>query len=138
MGRRGDMARRMKRGPTDDDWENLCDGCGQCCTVPGGYACPELEQPSNRCKSYPNRVQAYPPCTKVTPFNVEYLFKTGVLPWDCPYVRVTQGLRPIKNRAKARLIPIQLAPNEVQLKFYKNVEAFREQYRPKRLPSHAP
>ena len=116
---------------TPEDWENLCDGCGQCCEIrDSGIACSHLDVTTNRCTSYETRHIAHPPCCAVTPLNVLALFAKKVLPWDCPYVRTMQGRPLVEDRQPAKLLPMQLANNEFQLKFYADVEEFRKKFRP--------
>ena len=113
------------------EWEDLCDGCGQCCSIKGTpFACPELDVETHQCRSYENRHVKHPPCCKITPLNVKTLHAEGVLPWDCPYVLVMQGKKPIKNRAKARLVSFQVSDFDFQKKYRLKVEDFRSKLRP--------
>lgn len=96
-------------------WEALCDGCGKCCAISGnrqageGVACPSLDTDTNRCKNYENRLELEL-CLKVTPSNVLYLHRTGVLPDSCAYVRFVQRKPPLPRPvARARLIPFNVA-----------------------------
>ena len=84
-----------------DEWEALCDGCGQCCIVllededgpQGTYletkACCRLFDPAKRaCSDYDNRLKRVPSCVKVTPDNAATL---GWMPKSCAYRRLAEG-----------------------------------------------
>ncbi len=84
---------------TTQEWESLCDGCGQCCLhkledVDSGalavtdVACAYLDLGSCRCSDYANRMKNVPDCVKITPENA------GRLPWlpeTCAYRLVARG-----------------------------------------------
>ena len=62
-----------------DEWEALCDGCGQCCLareVEGttvrvySVACELLDIEGARCTDYENRLQRVPQCHELTPTSV--------------------------------------------------------------------
>ena len=104
------------------EWENLCNGCGYCCTIersPSGncVACPGLDTVSNRCTVYDVRHVTHP-CIKITPANTQHLFESGVLPHDCPYVRVVQGKIPLPYLPeRVSLIPYTVASEGVTDKY---------------------
>lgn len=73
-----------------NEWEALCDGCGQCCfeshwTERGwnhtSIPCRYLDDFDRSCKVYSNRFQAEKECIKVTPSVV----LLGGLPETCAY-----------------------------------------------------
>ncbi|MEM9553904.1 MAG: YcgN family cysteine cluster protein [Acidobacteriota bacterium] len=87
---------------SDEEWESLCDGCGNCCRVkleieaPRGRAdivdtdvtCAYLDLESCRCLDYANRQRNVPTCLRLTP----HLART--LPWlpeTCAYRLVARG-----------------------------------------------
>jgi uncharacterized cysteine cluster protein YcgN (CxxCxxCC family) len=82
-----------------DEWESLCDGCGQCCLVKvededtaGIYltrlACRLLEIGSCRCCDYANRHASEPDCIVIAPENLHEL---SWLPASCAYRRLSEG-----------------------------------------------
>ncbi len=75
----------------DAQWEARCRRCGRCCFEKIDYQgviyytdtpCEKLDPRTRLCTVYPDRAQARPGCTPLTPEIV----KLGVLPADCPYV----------------------------------------------------
>ena len=61
-----------------DEWEALCDGCGQCCLHkvededtaeiwPTNVACKLLDIPTGRCRDYRHRRAQVPDCLRLTP-----------------------------------------------------------------------
>lgn len=84
---------------TDEEWEALCDGCGQCCLLKLeeedtgqvavlNVACELLDIASCQCSDYANRFAKVPGCTKLTPGIVGQL---QWLPHSCAYRRVHEG-----------------------------------------------
>lgn len=112
---------------TEQEWEDLCDGCGKCCTLkrtlksPNKIACPGLDVVSNRCMVYEVRQETWP-CAKVDPDNVVTLFRQGVLPPSCAYVRHTYGLPPLENPPQAKHLPFHLASNEFKMEFVRDAK----------------
>lgn len=84
---------------TPEEWESLCDGCGQCCIVlledeeEGGFletsvACRLFDAGERRCSRYDERKKLVPDCVQVTPQNA------GTLEWmpeSCAYRRLAEG-----------------------------------------------
>ncbi|HZU62187.1 MAG TPA: YcgN family cysteine cluster protein [Novosphingobium sp.] len=76
-----------------EEWEALCDGCGQCCLhkvedadtgdiYPTNVACKLLDIPSGRCSDYAGRRRQVPDCVRLTPRLA------ATLPWlpdSCAY-----------------------------------------------------
>ena len=99
---------------TPEEWENLCDGCGKCCEIPGtGTACPGLDTCSNKCSVYKERFTKYH-CLKVRPCNVHTLHKAGTLPDSCAYVRLMKGEPQLENPKPAKLAPFVIAGEETR------------------------
>jgi uncharacterized protein len=84
---------------TDEEWESLCDGCGQCCLhkledagsgeiTPTDVACSYLDLGSCRCSDYKNRQTNVPDCVSLTPKLVSTL---RWLPATCAYRLVEEG-----------------------------------------------
>jgi uncharacterized cysteine cluster protein YcgN (CxxCxxCC family) len=86
---------------SEAEWESLCDGCGQCCTVslideddPDGdvlrtcIGCELLDLPTVRCTDYANRHSRVPSCVKLTPGNVSAL---SWMPKTCAYRLIGEG-----------------------------------------------
>ena len=85
---------------TSDEWESLCDGCGNCCvhkemdedTGEVTYtrvACRLLDLETCRCKQYEERTQVVPDCAILVPAMSDCL---SWLPPTCAYRRLAQGL----------------------------------------------
>lgn len=84
---------------TTEQWESLCDGCGQCCLVKledadsgevfyTDVVCHLLDQDACRCGDYQQRCTLVPDCVKLTPDNLEDL---SWMPSDCAYRRLADG-----------------------------------------------
>lgn len=78
---------------TDDEWEQLCDGCGQCCLnklidadtdeiLYTNVACNQLDSKTCQCRHYADRFKYEPDCIKLTRENL-LTFKW--LPKTCTY-----------------------------------------------------
>ncbi|OCG45020.1 hypothetical protein A9G35_07000 [Gilliamella sp. Choc5-1] len=78
---------------SDDEWEQLCDGCGQCCLnklmdedtdeiLYTNVACNLLDSNTCQCKHYYNRFDYEPDCIKLTRDN---LLTIEWLPLTCTY-----------------------------------------------------
>ncbi len=95
---------------THDEWESLCDGCGKCCDIGCGVACPSLDA-DRRCTVYDRRTEVER-CVNVTPANVRWLHSIKVLPDSCGYVRHLDGLPPVS--VEYPLIPFMIANMNIQ------------------------
>lgn len=84
---------------TYEEWESLCDGCGQCCLHKledsdtgeishTNVACQLLDTTSCQCKNYPARKQLVPDCVVLTPDQVS---EFHWLPGTCAYRLVREG-----------------------------------------------
>lgn len=76
-----------------EEWEALCDGCGQCCrhkvededsgrVWPTNVGCKLLDLKSGLCSDYKHRRKSVPDCVQITPALA------GTLPWlpkTCAY-----------------------------------------------------
>ena len=82
-----------------EEWESLCDGCGQCCLhkiedeetgdiALTDVACRYLDIGQCRCTDYPNRQRNVPDCVRLTPDVVPTL---RWLPSTCAYRLVAEG-----------------------------------------------
>lgn len=76
-----------------DEWEALCDGCGNCCLHKAededtgvvymtNVACKLLDLDSARCSDYPNRKRKVPDCLRLTP---KLALTLDWLPDTCAY-----------------------------------------------------
>jgi uncharacterized cysteine cluster protein YcgN (CxxCxxCC family) len=102
-------------------WEDLCDGCGKCCQIKPGIACPALGE-DNRCTDYKDRHVNWI-CLPVEPNNVERLHKNGILPDSCAYVRHMRGKPPLPRPVeKIKLIPFNLCHPDIGKAYFKMLE----------------
>lgn len=120
---------------TEQEWEDLCDGCGLCCRLPeplpdGQFvACPGLDTTCNQCKFYTTRLsEPSVACLKVTPSNVKELYTMGVLPPTCGYVRhVYKGWPKLENPPEAKLVAFELAPRGYRRRYQKALRKWNDQ-----------
>ena len=91
--------RKVLNDLSHDEWESLCDGCGQCCLVKlededtgelvhTRLACRLLNIGACRCSDYDHRHQRVSDCAQVTPRTVPLL---TWLPASCAYRLVAEG-----------------------------------------------
>ncbi|MXX94649.1 MAG: YcgN family cysteine cluster protein [Gammaproteobacteria bacterium] len=84
---------------SQDEWENLCDGCAQCCQmrvrcdeskqlVMIPITCELLDLQSCRCTKYTDRHRLVPNCVELTPENVTTI---KWLPETCAYRLIGEG-----------------------------------------------
>lgn len=89
---------------TDQEWELLCDGCGQCCLnklidddtdeiLYTNVACNLLDSDTCQCRNYENRIQFEPDCIKLTR---ETLLTIEWLPKTCSY-RLIENKKPLPS-----------------------------------------
>ena len=82
-----------------EEWESLCDGCGQCCLLKledsdtgelyyTDVACKLLDVGSCRCKDYERRKQVVPDCIVL---NADTVGDYPFLPTTCAYRRLYEG-----------------------------------------------
>ena len=82
-----------------EEWESLCDGCGQCCLIKlededtgdiavTRLACKLLDLGSCRCSDYGNRQDHVSDCVKLTPSDISRL---AWLPETCAYRLLDEG-----------------------------------------------
>lgn len=82
-----------------EEWEALCDGCGQCCLYKledeesgdlllTNVVCRFLDPKTCRCQVYEERRSAVPTCVKLTPRNVTEL---TWIPPTCAYKLIAEG-----------------------------------------------
>lgn len=78
---------------TDDEWEQICDNCGQCCLnkiiddatdkiLFTNVACDYLDIKTARCMHYENRFEYDPDCIQLTRENLQTI---EWLPQTCSY-----------------------------------------------------
>lgn len=89
--------RKLHVPDTPDNWEELCQGCGECCfekvISPAGrlvttkIACRYLDVVTRQCNIYPKRFEIEPTCLKLTP---ELVSGATWLPVSCAYVKWLQ------------------------------------------------
>ena len=82
-----------------EEWEALCDGCGQCCLYKledeesgdlylTNVVCRFLDHKSCQCRVYKERHQAVPTCVQLTPQNV---LELKWIPPTCAYKLIAEG-----------------------------------------------
>lgn len=82
-----------------EEWESLCDGCGQCCLLKvededtGGIyltrlGCKLLDTKTCQCRDYPNRKKKVPDCLSIGPDDIARL---SWLPKTCAYRTLAEG-----------------------------------------------
>ncbi|MEY0217501.1 YcgN family cysteine cluster protein [Providencia rettgeri] len=101
---------------TDEEWESLCDGCGQCCLHKlmdedtdeiyfTNVACNQLNLKTCQCKHYEDRFSYETDCIKLNRYNLETF---GWLPSTCAYRLLLEGKplpawHPLKTGSKAAM-----------------------------------
>ena len=89
---------------SEDQWEQLCDGCAKCCLLKlededtGEIAytrlhCKLLDADTCRCSNYENRKQFVPDCVKLTPDKLSAL---KWMPKTCAYRLIHEG-KPLED-----------------------------------------
>ena len=84
---------------SDEEWESLCDGCGQCCLIKlededtrellhTRLACKLLNIGVCRCTDYGNRHERVSDCVVISP---ETIGRLDWLPHSCAYRLVSEG-----------------------------------------------
>lgn len=84
---------------TRQEWESLCDGCGQCCLIKlqdvdsgaittTDFSCAWLDCESCRCTDYANRQRNVPDCIALDPVNI---YDLHWLPETCAYGLLARG-----------------------------------------------
>ena len=97
--RKGFWKRRKLTDLSLEEWEALCDGCGNCCLYKvedidtgevglTNVVCRFLDLDNIQCQLYDDRHSAMPSCIKLTPSKVESL---KWLPETCAYVLIMRG-----------------------------------------------
>jgi len=84
---------------SQEEWENLCDGCGKCCCIRledeetediyiTDVVCKLFDPNTCQCTDYKNRSKKVPDCVTLTPRNVD---KLHWMPRTCAYRLVAEG-----------------------------------------------
>ncbi len=84
---------------SNQEWEDLCDGCGRCCLVKlededtgaiyyTNIACRYLDQKSCRCSDYANRAEINPRCMVLSRDKLDAL---AFMPDTCAYRLLHEG-----------------------------------------------
>lgn len=101
---------------TDEEWESLCDGCGQCCLNKlqdadtdeiyfTNVACNQLNIKTCGCRNYARRFEFEEDCIKLTRNNLP---EFSWLPPTCAYSLLAQGKElpqwhPLRTGSKAAM-----------------------------------
>ena len=87
---------------SNDEWEQLCDGCGRCCVhkfqdeesgelLYTNVACKLLDCETSRCTDYTNRAEKVPGCMKISPAMLRDSTQREWLPNTCAYRLLAEG-----------------------------------------------
>lgn len=104
-----------------DEWESLCDGCGQCCLIKlededngkvyrTNVSCQLLDLDSCRCKDYANRFEKVPECVQV---SLDRADQFEWMPSSCAYKLLYEGKplfdwHPLISHNSAQEIPVSV------------------------------
>ncbi|WP_334472168.1 YcgN family cysteine cluster protein [Arsenophonus sp. PmNCSU2021_1] len=114
---------------TDEEWESLCDGCGQCCMHKlldadideiyfTNVACDQLDLKSCQCKNYAERFRYEPDCIKLTRDN---LTTFRWLPNTCAYRLIAEGKplpawHPLKTGSKLAMHQAKISVRHIAVR----------------------
>lgn len=114
---------------TDEEWESLCDGCGQCCMHKlldadtdeiyfTNVACNQLDLKSCQCKNYTERFRYEPNCIKLTRDN---LTTFRWLPNTCAYRLIAEGKplpawHPLKTGSKLAMHQAKISVRHIAVR----------------------
>jgi hypothetical protein len=113
---------------SEQEFEDLCTGCGECCAISVlGYACPALDTETRRCTNYASRLTEQR-CVQLTPEIVPDFAERNFLPPDCSYVRYMNDEAPYKlplDQIRTRtLLPFGNAPKIMKRDYRKAEKAW--------------
>lgn len=132
------LQRKTLEQMTDEEWESLCDGCGQCCMHKlldadtdeiyfTNVACDQLDLKSCQCKNYAERFRYEPDCIKLTRDN---LTTFRWLPNTCAYRLIAEGKplpawHPLKTGSKlamhqAKISVRHIAIREIEVMYWED------------------
>jgi len=91
--------RKTLQEMSEEEWESLCDGCGNCCLhklrnpdtgelFQTNVSCHLLDPYTGRCRSYPNRQDLVPDCVSLSANSIPYY---DWLPETCAYRLLAEG-----------------------------------------------
>ncbi|HGJ5864086.1 MAG TPA: YcgN family cysteine cluster protein [Arsenophonus nasoniae] len=114
---------------SDEEWESLCDGCGQCCMHKlldadtdeiyfTNVACEQLNLKTCQCKHYAERFRYEPDCIKLTRDN---LATFRWLPLTCAYRLITEGKslpawHPLKTGSKLAMHQAKISVRHIAVR----------------------
>ncbi|HGJ5872630.1 MULTISPECIES: YcgN family cysteine cluster protein [Arsenophonus] len=114
---------------TDEEWESLCDGCGQCCMHKlldadsdeiyfTNVACDQLDLKTCQCKHYAERFRYEPDCIKLTRDN---LATFRWLPLTCAYRLIAEGKslpawHPLKTGSKLAMHQAKISVRHIAVR----------------------
>lgn len=124
---------------TNDEWESLCDGCGQCCLIKledddngdvyrTNVSCQLLDLETCRCKDYKHRFEKVPECVHV---SLEQPDQFEWMPDTCAYKLLYEGnslpvWHPLLNTTAGVEIPVSV----------KDIAISEEYIHPSQLEDH--
>ncbi|HGJ5856983.1 YcgN family cysteine cluster protein [Arsenophonus nasoniae] len=114
---------------SDEEWESLCDGCGQCCMHKlldadtdeiyfTNVACEQLNLKTCQCKHYAERFRYEPDCIKLTRDN---LATFRWLPLTCAYRLIAEGKslpawHPLKTGSKLAMHQAKISVRHIAVR----------------------
>ncbi|MEQ4532555.1 MAG: YcgN family cysteine cluster protein [Mixta sp.] len=114
---------------TDEEWESLCDGCGQCCLNKlqdadtdeiyfTNVACNQLNIKTCQCRNYERRFEYEEDCIKLTRENLPTF---SWLPPSCAYRLLAEGKplpvwHPLRSGSKAAMHAARISVRHIAVR----------------------
>jgi len=114
---------------TDEEWESLCDGCGQCCLNKlqdadtdeiyfTNVACNQLNIKTCQCRNYERRFEYEEDCIKLTRENLPGF---SWLPPSCAYRLLAEGKplpvwHPLRSGSKAAMHAARISVRHIAVR----------------------
>ncbi|MEZ0582407.1 YcgN family cysteine cluster protein [Erwinia sp. STN24] len=114
---------------SDEEWESLCDGCGQCCLNKlqdadtdeiyfTNVACNQLNIKTCQCRNYERRFELEEDCIKLTRDNLPTF---SWLPPSCAYRVLAEGKNlpvwhPLRSGSKAAMHAVRISVRHIAVR----------------------